>query len=111
MTTPDALADRLRSLSAALLDVSPDELTPEALLGDDLAVDSLAAIEWGMAVEDAFAILLPEDAWEYTRVYGQVEHLVRTLVARSARVEPVPAPLVPALPEPAVAAPVVSVQP
>ena len=89
MTTPDALADRLRSLSAALLDVSPGQLTPDALIGDDLGVDSLAAIEWGMAVEDAFAILLPEDAWEYTRAYGQVEHLVRTLVSRAARLDAV----------------------
>lgn len=86
MTITDPLSERLRALSAALLDVSPDALTPQALLGDDLGVDSLAAIEWGMAVEDAFAVLLPEDAWEYTRVYGQVEQLVRTLVARAAAV-------------------------
>ena len=35
-----------------------------------------------MSVEDTFDITLPEDAWEYTRVYGQVEQLVRTLVGK-----------------------------
>ncbi len=82
VTTPDDLGAKLRALTATQLEVPPDALTPGALLGDDLGVDSLAAIEWGMSVEDTFDITLPEDAWEYTRVYGQVEQLVRTLVGK-----------------------------
>ena len=83
MSAPDDLPARLRSLSAEQLGVGEAELVPEALLGDDLGVDSLAAIEWGMTIEDAFGVALPEDAWEYTRVYGQVEALVARL-SRSA---------------------------
>ena len=78
---PGDVAGRLRALSAEHLHVSPAELTPDAVLTDDLGLDSLAAIEWGMAVEDAFGIALPEDAWEHTRLYGQVEELVARLVA------------------------------
>ena len=80
MTTPAHLSARLLELSAAQLSVAPAELRPDALLGDDLGIDSLAAIEWGMTIEDAFGISLPEDAWGYVRTYGMVDELVRRLV-------------------------------
>ena len=79
--TPDDLSARLLELSAEQLSVAPAELVPGALLSDDLGVDSLAAIEWGMTIEDAFGIVLPEDAWEYVRTYGQVDELVGRLAA------------------------------
>lgn len=85
MTTPADLSARLLDLSAAQLGVSPAELRPDALLGDDLGVDSLAAIEWGMTIEDAFGIGLPEDAWGYVRTYGMVDELVRRLVRDAAK--------------------------
>ena len=85
MTTPADLSARLRELSAEQLGVSPAELRPDALLGDDLGLDSLAAIEWGMTIEDAFGIALPEDAWGYVRTYGMVEELVLGLVGTPAR--------------------------
>jgi acyl carrier protein len=80
-----SLAARLRELSAEQLAVAPAELHADAVLPDDLGVDSLAAIEWGMTIEDAFGVALPEDAWEYVRTYGQVEQLVARLVADTAR--------------------------
>lgn len=84
MTTPADLSSRLLELSAEQLSVSSAELRPDALLGDDLGIDSLAAIEWGMTIEDAFGISLPEDAWGYVRTYGMVEELVRSLVRTGA---------------------------
>lgn len=80
MTVPADLTSRLRDLSARQLDVSAAALTPDALLGDDLGVDSLAAIEWAMVIEDEFGIAFPDDAWEHTRDYGAVEVLVGRLV-------------------------------
>ena len=84
MTSPSDLSARLLELSAQQLSVAPAELRPDALLGDDLGIDSLAAIEWGMTIEDAFGISLPEDAWGYVRTYGMVDELVRRLVRSSA---------------------------
>jgi acyl carrier protein len=84
VTTPADLSSRLLELSAEQLSVAPAELRPDALLGDDLGIDSLAAIEWGMTIEDAFGISLPEDAWNYVRTYGMVDELVRRLVRTSA---------------------------
>ena len=47
-------------------------------------MDSLAAIEWGMAIEDEFAVSLPDDAWEQTRTYGAVEDLLGSLLGNRA---------------------------
>lgn len=85
MTTTGDLSTRLRDLSAEQLAVSPAELQRDALLGDDLGIDSLAAIEWGMTIEDAFGISLPEDAWEHVRTYGQVDELVQRLSSSPAQ--------------------------
>ena len=84
MTTPADLSERLRALSAEQLSVPPAQLRPDALLTDDLGVDSLAAIEWGMTIEDAFKISLPEDAWEHVTTYGRVDELVLRLASAQA---------------------------
>ena len=84
MTSPADLSERLRALSAEQLSVAPAQLRPDALLTDDLGVDSLAAIEWGMTIEDAFGISLPEDAWEHVTTYGGVDELVQRLASARA---------------------------
>lgn len=84
MTIPTEVSQQLLELTAEQLSVSPAQLQPDTLLGDELGVDSLAAIEWGMSIEDAFGISLPEDSWEYIRTYGMVDDLVKRLVRRSA---------------------------
>lgn len=81
---PADLSQRLLELTAEQLCVPLASLRPDALLGDELGVDSLAAIEWGMSIEDTFGISLPEDSWEYIRTYGMVDELVQRLVRRSA---------------------------
>jgi acyl carrier protein len=77
-TSPD-LAQRLLELTAEQLSVSPAQLVRDASLVDDLGLDSLAAIEWGMAIEDAFGLSLPEDAMARVATYGDVEELVQRL--------------------------------
>jgi acyl carrier protein len=81
VTTPGDLTQRLRGLSSEQLSVSPGQLVPDASLLDDLGVDSLAAIEWGMSIEDVFGISLPENSWERVVTYGMVEELVVGLAA------------------------------
>lgn len=84
MTVPADLHVRLLELSADTLELPRTELVPDALLGDDLGIDSLAAIEWGMTIEETFGVSLPEDAWGYVRTYGMVEDLVRRQLRNSA---------------------------
>ena len=81
VTTLDALSQQLLDLTAEQLSVAPAQLVRDASLGEDLGLDSLAAIEWGMAIEDAFGISLPEDAMEHVQTYGDVQALVERLAA------------------------------
>ncbi|MFN2503575.1 MAG: acyl carrier protein [Acidimicrobiales bacterium] len=67
---------RLRGLVAAHLEVDPVRLRPEARLGEDLCVDSLAAIELTMVIEDEFDISLPEEDVADVRTFGDVLTLV-----------------------------------
>ena len=84
-TSPDPTPRAgLRTLSSGLLSLPESDLRREALLVDDLGLDSLAAIEWGMAIEDEFGVALPDDAWEVTRSYGAVEDLLHRLLGARA---------------------------
>lgn len=76
----DDLQQQLLELTAEQLSVAPAQLVRDASLAEDLGLDSLAAIEWGMAIEDAFGISLPEDAMEHVTTYGDVQALVEKLV-------------------------------
>lgn len=84
MTTSSDLAQRLLELTAEQLSVAPAQLVRDAGLVTDLGLDSLAAIEWGMAIEDAFGVSLPEDALERVSTYGDVEELVHRLARAKA---------------------------
>ncbi len=84
MSAPASPAARLRALSSQLLSLPEADLRRDAQLVDHLGLDSLAAIEWGMAIEDEFGVALPEDAWAVTTSYGAVEDLLAALLATRA---------------------------
>ena len=71
----------VRRLAGELLDADPAGLTDSTHFVDDLAVDSLALIEYAMALEDALGVRLPED--ELTRVQT-VGDLLDLLVTKEA---------------------------
>ncbi|HET7737411.1 MAG TPA: acyl carrier protein [Tepidiformaceae bacterium] len=49
------LFERVRDVVVSQLKVSPDEVTPEANLIDDLRADSLDIVDLTIAIEEAFA--------------------------------------------------------
>ena len=75
---------RLRALVAAHLDVDPGRLHPAARLGEDLCLDSLAAIELTMVIEDEFDVALPDEDTAGVRTFGDLATLVRERVAERA---------------------------
>ena len=81
MSETKEMAPRVRSVVAVHLDGDPNRLQPEARLGEDLCVDSLAAIELAMVLEDEFDIALPEEVLGCVRTYGDVVSLVNAKVA------------------------------
>ncbi len=76
----DTMEPRVRTVVAVHLDVDPDRLHPSARLGEDLCVDSLAAVELAMVLEDEFDIALPEEVLGCVRTYGDVVTLVQERV-------------------------------
>jgi len=67
---------RLLALVAEHLDTTVDRLTPGLLLAEDLGLDSLAAIELGMALEDEFTIALPDEVVVDVRTVGDLIDVV-----------------------------------
>jgi acyl carrier protein len=78
------LESRVRELVSTHLDIDPDRLGNEARLGADLCIDSLAAIELALVLEDAFDISLPDEEREEVRTFGDVVDLVREKVTANA---------------------------
>lgn len=56
-----AVMDLLRAKAVALLDLEPDQIRDDVSFKKDLDVDSLALVEYTMAIEDDLGISLPEE--------------------------------------------------
>jgi acyl carrier protein len=68
--------DRVKKVVAEQLDVSPEEVTPEATFVEDLRADSLDMVELTMAFEEEFDIEIPdEDAEKISTVSDAVKYL------------------------------------
>ena len=74
------IVERVRDLASTHLDLAPERLRREALLGEDLGVDSLAAIELGMVLEDEFGISLPDDVLAEVLSFGDLVDVVTSRV-------------------------------
>lgn len=64
-----------------LLKVEPDQVTEDALFGDDLEADSLDLTELVMALEDQFEIEVPEEDLEDVRKVGQAVDVVMSRIS------------------------------
>ena len=80
MNEVTSVEPRVRNVLAVHLDVESARLRPEARLGEDLCVDSLAAVALAMVLEDEFDIALPEEILGCVRTYGDVVTLVQEQV-------------------------------
>ena len=71
----------VRDQAVLLLDLDRADLGEDVAFVDDLGVDSLALIEFAMAVEDALGIALPEDEVAGTTRLGEFVDLAAAKVA------------------------------
>ncbi len=69
---------------AEVLDIDAAEVVPEARWREDLDADSLAVVEITLALNDAFAIKLPDVEPEKLTTVGQAFDLVAELVGAGA---------------------------
>lgn len=71
----------ISGLAVQLLDLEPSQVNEDAAFADDLGVDSLALIEFVMAVEDALEISLPEEELAGVIRFGSLVDLAAQKVA------------------------------
>ena len=65
-------ADRVKKIIISQLNVSEEQVTPEASFIDDLGADSLDQVELVMALEEEFEAEIPEDDAEKLQSVGSV---------------------------------------
>lgn len=73
--------DVVRTVAQRLLDAPPEQVQESTSFVDDLAVDSLALVEYAMALEDELHVRLSEDDLAGTRTVGQLVDLLTHRVA------------------------------
>ena len=65
-------ADRVKKIIISQLNVSEEQVTPDASFIDDLGADSLDQVELVMALEEEFGTEIPEEAAEKLQSVGSV---------------------------------------
>ena len=69
--------ETFKRCAVEVLQVSAEQVTPEAKFADDLDADSLDLVELVMALEEAFDIEVPEEELEGIETVGQAFDLVK----------------------------------
>ena len=72
----EALFARFRKCAVDVLSVDESKVTPEASFADDLDADSLDLVELVMALEEEFAVSVPEEELDGIKTVGQAYDLV-----------------------------------
>lgn len=70
------IEERVRKVVLEQLEVSADQVTPEASFIDDLGADSLDTVELVMALEEEFGLEIPDDkAEDIVKVKDAVQYI------------------------------------
>lgn len=76
----DAIEDRCRRVVVNHLDVKAEEVTADVDFVDKLGADSLDFVEISMAFEEEFDVVIPDEALDEIKTFGQAVTLVTRLV-------------------------------
>lgn len=72
----DERFETFKRCAVEVLQVEPDQVTPEASFADDLDADSLDLVELVMAVEEEFDVSVDEEELEGIETVGQAFDLI-----------------------------------
>ncbi len=72
----DEAFDKFKQCAVEVLQVKPEQVTPEASFADDLDADSLDLVELVMALEEQFDIAVDESELEGVQTVAQAFELV-----------------------------------
>ncbi len=74
--SPEEIDSKVKEIICQQLEVSPEQLRPEASFVDDLKADSLAVVELVLALEEAFGVeISDEDTEAIKTVKDAIEYI------------------------------------
>ena len=76
--SPDEIESKVKEIICNQLEVSPEQLRPEASFIDDLKADSLAVVELVLALEQEFKLEIPEEDTERIKTVGDAINYIKT---------------------------------
>ena len=68
---------KLKSIIADVLNVDPDEITPDTTFSDDLGADSLDLYQILMGIEEEYGITVPQEQTENITTVAEALELIR----------------------------------
>ena len=78
MATESEIEPKIKSIIADQLGVGEDEIKPESSFIEDLGADSLDIVELVMAMEEEFAVEIPDEEAENIKTVGDAINYVKT---------------------------------
>jgi acyl carrier protein len=76
--TPEQIDTRVKEIICEQLEVSMEQLRPDALFVDDLKADSLAVVELVLALEQEFNIEIPDEDTEKIRTVKDASDYIKS---------------------------------
>jgi len=76
--SPEEIEAKVKEKICEQLEVSPEQLRPEASFVDDLKADSLAVVELVLALEQEFKIEIPEEDTEQIKTVKDAVNYIKT---------------------------------
>ena len=76
--SPEEIDSKVKEIICAQLEVSPEQVKPEASFTDDLKADSLAVVELVLALEQEFKIEIPEEDTEQIKTVKDALNYIKT---------------------------------
>lgn len=73
--------EKLQNIIAEVLNVDPDEITPETTFVDDLGADSLDVFQIIMGIEEEFDIEIPNEKAEKIVSVGDAAEAIKSAIA------------------------------
>jgi len=77
-----AIRETLQRIMSQVLDVAPEEVTPDTDFFEDLGADSMVALEAVVLIEQEFDIEVPDDRMAEMRTFTGLEAVVEELVRK-----------------------------
>ncbi len=72
--------EKLKKVIAEVLNVDPEEITPETTFADDLGADSLDVFQIIMGIEEEFDIEIPAEKAEKITTVEEAVELIKSAV-------------------------------